>query len=216
LVTEHCMTDARALCAASLRRVDSRCGKKVDPPFFSLLDRYSDTTKCAMTLVTPRQDEVENSSWPPSEADALTLLLQHLVEDAYKFARVYFRVISYQGPNFTNAVVDKEGLQNFVRIILGSLLEFLKGEDGNESLTIVARIDGTAKEKSVALTTGKWSQQELLDTLLQVVGQYDKTGDDEEEDVPSFLDPSLADLSSQEYNGFFSRELSFPDQGFFT
>jgi hypothetical protein len=195
------MTDARALCAASLRSLDPRCGKKVDPPFFSLLDRYSDTTECAMTLITQR--EVENSSWPPSEADALTLLLQHVVEEAYKFASVYFRVISYRGPNGT--FIDKEGLNNFVIIILGSLLEFLEEGDGKESLTIVARIDGTAKEKSVALTRGQWSQQQLLDTLQQVVNQYDKNGNDEEkeEDVPSFLDPSLADLSSQEYTGFF-------------
>lgn len=215
LVAEQCMTDARGLCAASLRRGDARCQNGIDPAFVSLLDEFTDLSHCRMTLGTLDTP----SSWPPSShhrEEALELLMRHTLHEANQFSKLYFQVISsYQGPTKSAAVVDHEGIAKFVIILLTSLWQFLapsERENKNEALlTIVVQVEGTAQEQSVVLDHEWTREQLLLETTLQhVVDHYYKNEQEDFDLVPSFVHSSLHNNNNnssnpfiEQYSGFF-------------
>jgi len=206
------MTEVRGLCSASYREVDPKCttktnagGETFDAPFLSVLDRFTDAaTKCSLTLVTSSSS---SSSWPPSSNDALRLLLRHVLEASYGLARIYFRVITTNtGTNLNHdEIVDHQELHKFVRLVLSSVLGFFD-DTTKEPLTVRVRIDGTGTEHSVRLFAGI-PQETILKFLEDVVwNTYDRVALENDITVPSFLEPSLVDLSLQEYHGFFSND----------
>ena len=191
LTSRICKTDARALCAASLHSVDPPCHD--NPAFVSLLDSYTETSKCAMTLVTSEPDSKFTSR------ETLELVLHHTLEEAYEFSRLYFHVHNY---------VDEQALQKFVTNVFGSLGQFFiqspnPTDVSEESLKVVVRVDGTAQETSVWLERNSWPRDEFLEVLQQVVDHYDLLSSSKSVELPDFSIAQLKDLGKDEFSGFF-------------
>jgi hypothetical protein len=222
LVEEQCSADIHGLC--------SPCTKTslIDPPFLSLLEPIEDDSspnnQCSLSLISPttpidmKKDEV------------LKLLVRHLLEQSYRFVRVYFYTVFYEGPH--GQVADEEGIHNVNMAAWSSLVDFVtkpqakpgvllitvKQEDPSSSSSSSDKKDNytTPPKSAFRLVPGDFTEDEVRETIQKVVSYYetppishtdlDGSSDDDDDEylynVPVMLDYRLA-FHKGEYEDFF-------------
>jgi hypothetical protein len=219
LVEEQCSADTHGLCTSCTKT------SLIDPPFLSLLEPIEEpNNQCSLSLISPT---------PPIDIkkdEVLELLVRHLLEQSYRFVRVYFYTVFYEGPR--GQIADEEGIHNVNMVAWSSLEDFFTRPQAKPGLLLITvEQEGPASSSSSSdekdknttppkpafrLVPGDFTEDELRETIQKMISYYktppishtdldDNDNDDNDEylySVPAMLDHRLA-FHMGEYEDFF-------------